>query len=198
MHLADARRDRGARADAPGARLPSPSDRQGGIVWMALAMMVKTRLWLAGEVRAQRDMPLIRQLIERVRRWAAHRPLLVCTDGLCSYIRAMRATLRAPVPTGTQGRHRLRPWRNICIAQVVKRYAQRRVGAVERRIVDGLPARVETRRRRARGWSDQQRLQRAMQRDLSRAPGIADPPQPGLCTLHGDRAARDVSDRHSL
>jgi IS1 family transposase len=151
MHLADARRDRGARADAPGARLPSPSDRQGGIVWMALAMMVKTRLWLAGEVRAQRDMPLIRQLIERVRRWAAHRPLLVCTDGLCSYIRAMRATLRAPVPTGTQGRPRLRPWRNICIAQVVKRYTQRRVGAVERRIVDGPPARVETRRRRSPG-----------------------------------------------
>ena len=30
---------------------------QGGIVWMALAMMVKTRLWLAGEVSEQRDMP---------------------------------------------------------------------------------------------------------------------------------------------
>ena len=28
---------------------------QGGIVWMALAMMVSTRLWLAGEVSAQRD-----------------------------------------------------------------------------------------------------------------------------------------------
>jgi len=124
---------------------------QGGIVWMALAMMVKTCLWLAGEVRAQRDRPLIRQLIERVRRWAAHLPLLVCTDGLCSYIRAMRATLRDPVPTGTQGRPRLRPWRNICIAQVVKRYTQRRVGAVERRIVDGPPAWVETRRRRSPG-----------------------------------------------
>ena len=36
--------------------------RQGGIVWMALAMMVKTRLWLGGEVSAQRDMPLIRRL----------------------------------------------------------------------------------------------------------------------------------------
>jgi transposase-like protein/IS1 family transposase len=124
---------------------------QGGIVWMALAMMVKTRLWLAGEVSAHRDMPLIRQLIERVRRCAAHRPLLLCTDGLCSYIRAMRETFRDPVYTGTQGRPRLRPWRNICIAQVVKRYAQRRVVAVERRIVDGTPARVETLRRRSHG-----------------------------------------------
>jgi hypothetical protein len=49
---------------------------QGGIGWMALAMMVKTRLWRAGEVSPQRDMALIRRLIERVRRCAARRPLL--------------------------------------------------------------------------------------------------------------------------
>ena len=125
--------------------------RQGGIVWMALAMMVSTRLWLAGEVSEQRDMPLIRRLIERVRACALQRPLLVCTDGLCSYIRAMRETFRDPVRTGAHGRPRLRPWRNVCIAQVVKRYAQRRVVDVERRIVDGTPARVETLRRRAQG-----------------------------------------------
>ena len=41
--------------------------KQGGIVWLALAMMVATRLWLAGEVSTHRDLPLIRQLIERVR-----------------------------------------------------------------------------------------------------------------------------------
>jgi transposase-like protein/IS1 family transposase len=124
---------------------------QGSIVWMALAMMVRTRLWLAGEVRAQRDMPLIRRLIERVRPCAAHRPLLFCTDGLCSYIRAIRETFREPVYTGVQGRPRLRPWRNRCIAQVVKRYVQRRVVDVERRIVNGTPARVETLRRRSHG-----------------------------------------------
>jgi hypothetical protein len=56
--------------------------KQGGIVWMALAIMVQTRLWLGGEVSAQRDLPLIRRLIERVRRCATRRPLLVCTDGL--------------------------------------------------------------------------------------------------------------------
>jgi IS1 family transposase len=124
---------------------------QGGIVWMALAMMVKTRLWLAGEVSEQRDVPLIRRLIERVRRCALPRPLLFCTDGLCSYVRAIRETFRDPVQTGRQGHPRLRPWRNVCIAQVVKRYAQRRVVDVERRIVDGTPARVETLRRRAQG-----------------------------------------------
>jgi transposase-like protein/IS1 family transposase len=124
---------------------------QGGIVWMALAMVVKTRLWLAGEVSAQRDMKLIRRLIERVRTCALRRPLLFCTDGLCAYIRAIRATFRDPVHTGTQGRPSLRPWRHVCIAQVVKRYAQRRVVGVERRIIDGTPTRVETLRRRSQG-----------------------------------------------
>jgi transposase-like protein/IS1 family transposase len=124
---------------------------QGDIVWMALAMMVRTRLWLAGEVSVQRDMPLVRRLLARVRRCAAHGPLLFCTDGLCSYIRAIRETFRDPVRTGRQGRPRLRRWCNLCIAQVVKRYAQRRVVAIERRIVDGTPARVETLRYRSHG-----------------------------------------------
>jgi transposase-like protein len=125
--------------------------KQGGIVWMALAMMVKTRLWLAGEVSEQRDMPLIRRLIERVKRCAAPRPLLVCTDGLVSYIRAIRETFREPVHTGQGGRPRLRRWRNILIAQVVKRYERRRVIETDRRIIAGTPARVETLRRRSQG-----------------------------------------------
>src|SRR5262249_995643 len=78
-------------------------------------------------------------------------PLLFCTDGLCSYIRAIRETFRDPVRTGTGGRPRLRPWRNLCIAQVVKRYERRRVVATDRPIVDGTAARVETLRRRSQG-----------------------------------------------
>ena len=92
-------------------------------------------------------MTLIRRLIERVRRCAAPRPLLVCTDGLVSYIRAIRETFRDPAPTGKGGRPRLRPWRHVLIAQVVKRYERRRVVETTRRIVDGTPARVETLRR---------------------------------------------------
>jgi IS1 family transposase len=118
---------------------------------MALALMVSTRLWLGGEVSEQRDMALIRRLIQRVKRCAAHGPLLVCTDGLVSYVRAVRETFREAVYTGRGGRPRLRPWRNICIAQVVKRYAQRRVVDIERRIIAGTLARVETLRRRSQG-----------------------------------------------
>src|SRR5262245_57555045 len=125
--------------------------KQGGIVWMALAMMVQPRLWLGGEVSEQRDMSLIRRLMVRVRRCAARRPLLVCTDGLVAYIRAVRETFRDPVHTGKGGRPRLRPWRNVLIAPVIKRYERRRVVEIERRIVAGTPARVETLRRRAQG-----------------------------------------------
>ena len=63
----------------------------------------------------------------------------------------MRETLRDPRHTGKGGRPRLRPWRQVVIAQVVKRDARRRVVATERRIVDGAPARVEMLRRHSQG-----------------------------------------------
>jgi len=145
-HLVEQPRDLGqVQADAIRVK------RQGGVVWMALAMMVTTRVWLAGEVSAPRDMSLIRRLIERVRACALHRPLWFCTDGLCSSVRAIRETLRDPGHTGAPGRPVLRPWRHVCIAQGVTRSVLRRVVDVERRIVDGTPARVETLRRRAPG-----------------------------------------------
>jgi hypothetical protein len=124
---------------------------QGAIMWMALAMMVKTRLWLAGEVIEPRDMRLIRRLVERVRRGAAYRPLLWSTDGLSSDVHARRATLHEPVHTGAHGRPRRRPRRPIDIAQVVKRDVQGRVIDVERRIGAGPLARVETHRRHSQG-----------------------------------------------
>jgi IS1 family transposase len=125
--------------------------KQGGMVWMALAMMVSTRLWLAGEVSEHRDLPLIRRLIERVRACALPCALLFCTDGLCTYIRAIRETFRDAVRTGARGRPRFRRWRSLLIAQVVKRYEKRRVVDVGRRIVQGSAARVEKLRYRSQG-----------------------------------------------
>ena len=49
--------------------------QQGGLGWRALALRVTTRVWLGGEGSARRDLPLIRRLMERVRRCAACRPL---------------------------------------------------------------------------------------------------------------------------
>ena len=124
---------------------------QGGSVWMALARMVKTRWWLGGEVSAPRAMPLMRQLSERVRRWAAHRPLVLWTEGWCTSLRAMRQTVREPVRPGPGGRPWRRPWRTVLSAHVVTRSARRRVVGTARRMVEGTPARVETLRRRAQG-----------------------------------------------
>jgi transposase-like protein len=125
--------------------------KPGGIGWMALAMMIQTRLWLGGEVREQRALPLRRRLSARGRRGAARRPLWVCTAGVGSYIRAMRENFRAPRPTGRGGRPRRCPWRHVCIAPVVQRYERRRVVETERHRVAGTPARVETLRRRSQG-----------------------------------------------
>src|SRR4029434_11338778 len=160
---------------------------------MPMSMMVQTLLWLAGEISAQRDLPLIRRLIERVRRCAAPGPLLFCTDGLVSYIRAIRETLRDPVQTGKGGRPRLRPWRHIFIAQVVERYERRQVGATHRRIIDGTPARVETLRCRSQGGAmiNTAYIER-LNATFSGTPRAAGAPVPGAGTPHPDAARGDV------
>jgi IS1 family transposase len=114
-------------------------------------MRVTTRVGRGGEVSAPRDMPLLRRLMGRVRRWAARRPRLVCTDGVVAYLRAMRETCRDPVPGGTGGRPRRRPWHHGVSAPVGQRDERRRVVETDRRMVDGTPARVEARRCRSPG-----------------------------------------------
>src|SRR3712207_2246507 len=50
-----------------------------------------------GQVQAvspQRDLSLIRRLMHRVRRCGLAGRLLICTDGLCSYVRAAREAFR--------------------------------------------------------------------------------------------------------
>jgi hypothetical protein len=107
------------------------------ILWFAMALQVSTRLWLGAVVSPRLYQGLMQALIERVRRAALYRPLLFCVDGLASYLSAMRNVFREPIRTGKPGRPRLRPWDNLCIAQVVKRYAGRRVVGVEQRLTQG-------------------------------------------------------------
>ncbi len=57
---------------------------QKGPYWMALAMMVPTRLWLGGAVSAKRDLALVKALVAQVRRIALCRPVLLAVDGLVS------------------------------------------------------------------------------------------------------------------
>jgi transposase-like protein len=115
---------------------------QGGYVWMAMAIMVSTRLWLGGVIGRQRDKHLIRQLAGRVRAVALCRPLLIAVDGLSSYVKAFQAAFRSPLPRwGQTGRSLLVAWPDIAIVQVVKqRTAQ--AFTIERRIVQGCSQQI--------------------------------------------------------
>jgi hypothetical protein len=110
---------------------------QGGSMWMALALMVSTRLWLGGAISTRRDKTLIQQLADQIRVVALCRPLLLAVDGLASYVGAFQRAFRTQLPRqGRTGRPRLQPWPEIAIVQVVKQQVAGGLN-VERRIVQG-------------------------------------------------------------
>jgi transposase-like protein len=109
---------------------------QQGTVWMALALMVSTRLWLGGVVSGKRDKALIGALVAKIRRVALCRVLLLAVDGLVSYVDAFQKAFRSPLPTGKRGRRRLMLWQGVQIVQVVKRRTASGL-SIERRIVQG-------------------------------------------------------------
>jgi hypothetical protein len=109
---------------------------QGGVLWMAMALMVSTRLWLGGAVSERRDMSLARRLAVQIRRVALERPLLLSVDGWRSYVRAFRLAFRTPVKESRKGRPHLVAWASLAITQVVK-HRQGRLFSIERRIVQG-------------------------------------------------------------
>jgi hypothetical protein len=111
---------------------------QRGSFWMALAMMVSTRLWLGGAVSERRDEALIQSVADQVRQVALCRPLLLAVDGLASYVGAFQRAFRSPLPLWgrEKGRPRLVAWSDIQIVQVVKRRFDRQL-TIERRIVQG-------------------------------------------------------------
>lgn len=123
---------------------------QAGSLWMAMAMMVPTRLWLGGALSPQRDKALIRGLVAQVRQVALCRPLLLAVDGLASYISVFQEAFRSPLRLGNNGRPKLIAWSNINMVQVVK---QRRAGLldIQRRIKQGTHAQVTQLLRKSQG-----------------------------------------------
>jgi hypothetical protein len=110
---------------------------QRGIVWVALVLMVSTRLWLGGVVRDSRGEDLIEAWLRYAARCALCRPLLLAVDGLNMYVKAVKRVFRS--------RHRLpgpgqRPrwfaWQDIVITQVVKKRGGKR-GSIERLVAQG-------------------------------------------------------------
>jgi transposase-like protein len=117
---------------------------QGAIIWMGMAMMVRNRLWLGGEISASRDSEFIEKLITRVKRCASALggAILFCVDGLPSYPKAIWKVFREKEPRDEPGRCRMIEWPKILIAQVIKEYENNRVSGVRREIYQGTPEAV--------------------------------------------------------
>lgn len=126
---------------------------RGRIVWMGLAMMVSTRLWLAGVVSPSRDTALADRLLGQVRRCGqALRAVLVCTDGWAAYPNSIRRAFREKVKvTAGRGRACLRVWPQLYIGTVIKRRVKKRVVEVTRRMAHGSAKRAAVLLRRSRG-----------------------------------------------
>jgi transposase-like protein/IS1 family transposase len=112
---------------------------RGTVVWVALAIMVPTRLWIAGEVSKTRDRDLIDRLMEQVRRCCKEMvALLICTDGLPAYpksiLRAFRNKVKNPYGIGAS---RKEVWPRLYIGTVIKYTVKRRVIEVVRWMTHG-------------------------------------------------------------
>jgi transposase-like protein len=115
---------------------------QGTALWLATAIMVRTRLWLGAAVSPRRDEALLQALFRHVRACALARPLLVVTDGLSFYFQVIRDAFRSGLPARGRGRPTLIHWPDLCIGQVAKQYQGRRVAGILRRVLQGTPRQV--------------------------------------------------------
>jgi len=112
---------------------------RGMIAWMGLAMMVSTRLWLAGVVSQTRDSTLADRLLQQVRRCSQKvSGLLICTDGWAPYPNSIRRAFREKVKrTAGRGRCSLEVWSGLHIGTVIKRTVNKRLKEVLRQIAHG-------------------------------------------------------------
>jgi hypothetical protein len=127
---------------------------QGQVLWLAMALMVRTRLWLGAAVSPRRDADLLQALFQHVRAAALARPLLVVSDGLKAYFAVIVAAFRSGLPCYGRGRPVLVAWPDICIGQVTKQYQGKRVVGIGRQILQGACASVAALLRASGGGQD--------------------------------------------
>jgi transposase-like protein/IS1 family transposase len=102
------------------------------VVWMGLAMMISTRLWLGGVVSQTRDTLLADRLLQQVRACClAAREVLICTDGWAAYPGSIRRAFRDKVKrTPGRGRAQLQIWPGLHIGTVIKHTVNKRLREV--------------------------------------------------------------------
>ncbi|GHO61426.1 transposase [Ktedonobacter sp. SOSP1-52] len=115
------------------------------IAWMGLAMMVSTRLWLAGAVRLSRDRKLADVLLQQVRRCSQTlKALLVGTDGWAAYPGSIKRAFREKVKLAPgRGRACLHIWPDLHIGTVIKRTEKKHVVEVTRNMSHGSQTEAE-------------------------------------------------------
>jgi IS1 family transposase len=112
---------------------------RGSVAWMGLAIMVPTRLWVAGVVSQTRDRDLADHLLQQVRRCSKTLcDLLICTDGWSPYPNSIRRAFREKIKrAGKRGRCALEVWSGLHIGTVIKRTVNKHLKEVNRQISYG-------------------------------------------------------------
>ena len=116
------------------------------VAWVAMAIMVPTRLWLGGVVSPSRDHHLTDELLRLVRACCLRlSALLICCDGFAAYPKSIARAFsdKVPNPFGT-GRHRLQGWPEILVGIINKHRQNKRLVQVTREmLVGGITRAVE-------------------------------------------------------
>ena len=112
---------------------------RGMVVWMGLAIMVSTRLWLGAVVSRTRESNLADRLLLQVRACAqAVGEVLICTDGWAAYPASIRRAFREKVKqTAGRGRPRLQVWSGLHMGTVIKHTVKKRLTEVVRQMSHG-------------------------------------------------------------
>ncbi len=112
---------------------------RGSIAWMGLAMIVPTRLWIAGVVSQTRDRKLADQLLQQVRRCSKTLgDLLICTDGWSPYPNSIKRAFREKIKrAGKRGRCSFEVWPDLPIGTVIKHTVNKHLKEVIRKMSHG-------------------------------------------------------------
>lgn len=112
---------------------------RGAVLWVGLAIMAPTRLWIAVEVSKKRDSDLTDNLMQQVRRCALSCcAILICTDGFSAYPKSIIKAFRNKVKdTIGPGASKKVVWPRLYIGTVIKSTVKRRLTEVSRRISYG-------------------------------------------------------------
>jgi transposase-like protein/IS1 family transposase len=108
------------------------------VLWVAMAIMVSTRLWLGAVISPKRDRALIETLAQLVRRWAKKVALYITFDGFSAYRDAFERAF-SDKALGRRGKRLVNcVWACLTLAQVVKHSTKKRF-AIQHYILRGSP-----------------------------------------------------------